>query len=409
MQKRTAFLIDDDEDSLHLLKAILSKEGYQVTTENNSELALVRIEEEKPDCVLLDIMMPKMDGLIICKLLRANPDLKYIRIIVVSAKPYEFDRKRAFEFGADGYFTKPVQPQLLLTGLERIFRDAIDLTFWGVRGTHPVPGADTLKYGGNTNCLSLDFPKGPSFIFDAGTGLKILSNKIMAQKQFPYEAKLFISHPHWDHINGLPFFAPLYIQGNEFEICGAYHNDVTTRELISGQMDGVYFPIKIKEFSARVYFKDLKEETLQFNNGIVVHTMLLNHPGHCLGYRVEYHNRTICYITDNELYPPHNPHHNTTYWNKLTQFVANCDALIIDSTYFDHEYELKKDWGHSAISQVAELAHRSLTKTLFLYHHDPDQTDADIDRKLEIVNKILQDYNSNTRCIAPKERELYSF
>ena len=134
--------------------------------------------------------------------------------------------------------------------------------------------------------------------------------------------------------------------------------------------------------------------------------MLLNHPGYCLGYRVEYKTKSICYVTDNELYPKSNQFYNKFYIKQLENFVAGTDALIIDCTYTDEEYKAKLGWGHSAITQVVDLAVRAKVKTLYLFHHDPDQKDADIDAKLKIARAILKKKKTSTRCEAPRERQI---
>ncbi len=403
-QKLKFFIVDDDRIFIKLLTRFLEAEEQSVSSNTSSISALPEIIEQKPDCIILDIMMPDMDGLELLKRLRSESSLDASKIIVVSGKSYEFDRKRAFTFGTDGYITKPVDPKKVVDQIQRIVEDLIELTFWGVHGTLPIPGDQTTKYGGNTSCVSIEFSKGNFFIFDAGSGIKVLSNHLMAENRPLIGAKIFISHPHLDHINALPFFVPLYIQGNEIEICGPAHGDITMRELISGQMGGVYFPINIKEFSAMVTFRDLMEEEFEID-GIKIKTMLLNHPGQCLGYRVEYKGRSICYVTDNELYSKSNQFYNEDYMNKLTAFVMNTDALITDCTYNDEEYNSKIGWGHSAIGQVVDLANRARVKTLYLFHHDPDHSDADIDVKLETAQAMLKKRKSATRCVAPKERQ----
>ena len=400
------FLVDDDRIFIKLMTKHLETAGHKVSHETSSINALTKIIKQKPDCVLLDIMMPEMDGLEALKRLRSEPALNATRIVIVSGKSYEFDRKRAFGFGADGYITKPIDPKKSIAQLEWIIKDWIQLTFCGVHGTLPVPSKLTTKYGGNTSCVTLEFSRDNLFIFDAGTGIKLLSDHILQEKRPLPKAKIFISHPHWDHINALPFFASLYKQGNEIEICGPSQGDVNMRAMISGQMDGVYFPIKIKEFSASLSFRDLKEEVIEVD-GIKIKTMLLNHPGHCLGYRVEYKDRSICYITDNELYPESSPHYNQFYVENLENFIKETDALIIDAAYQDDEYESKIDWGHSPISQVVDLAHRARVINLYLFHHDLDQTDADIDAKLKTAKTILTRHNSQIQVIAPKEKQTF--
>jgi phosphoribosyl 1,2-cyclic phosphodiesterase len=273
-----------------------------------------------------------------------------------------------------------------------------------VRGTLPVPGDGSLRYGGNTSCVTMEFPRGQFFIFDGGSGIKALSDWLMAQNRRRIQAQIFISHPHWDHINALPFFVPLYVQGNSFEFYGASHGDLSTENLISAQMDGVYFPITIHEFGANVTFHDLREEELEVAD-IPIKTMLLSHPGYCLGYRIDYHGRSICYVTDNELFPADNEFHDPSYLSKLINFIQGTDVLITDSTYMDDEYETKIGWGHSRISEVADLAHEAGVKNLYLFHHDPDQTDDDIDAKLAAAKKILAEKNSK-QFVMPQRQTL---
>ncbi len=394
------FLVDEDQATIDLMSGILKDAGHTVTPYQDSSSALSDIIEQKPDCVATNLMMPGMDGLSLCKEIRNNQELENTKVLVVSSKSYELDRKRAFEFGADGYFNKPLNPELFLDQINRILEDKVDVRFWGVRGTLPVPGEHSLRYGGNTSCITMEFPRGQFFIFDGGSGIKALSDWLMGQKRRRIQAHIFISHPHWDHINALPFFVPLYIQGNSFKFYGAPHGDLSMESLISAQMDGVYFPITIHEFGASVSFSDLREEEIEVD-GVTVKTMLLSHPGYCLGYRIDYHGRSMCYITDNELFPTDNEFHDPSYLQKLINFVKDADLLITDSTYTDEEYETKIGWGHSRISEVIDMAHQANVKNLYLFHHDPDQTDEDIDAKLEAAKSLLNEKNSTTVCHAP--------
>jgi len=403
-EKRTYFIVDDDRVFIKFLTKYLASDLLTIASSTNSSSALQEIKRLKPDCLILDIMMPDIDGLELCMQVRADPDLNKTKIVVVSGKAYEIDRKRAFDMGADGYIVKPVAPDKIAGQIQRIVEDRVEMTFWGVRGTLPVPGQETIRYGGNTSCISLEFPKGGLFIFDAGTGIKSLSDHLETQNRSQIEAKIFISHPHWDHINALPFFTPLYKQGNEFEIMGPAHGDISIRELISGQMDGVYFPIEIKEFGATVSFQNLKEGVVSID-GIKVQTVLLNHPGHCLGYRINYKDRSICYITDNELFPKSSRFYNGAYIKKLTTFIRNTDALITDCTYDEEEYAQKARWGHSSITEVIHLAHRAKVGTLYMFHHDPGQTDAAIDKKHDQAQELLSALKSSTVCITPMEKQ----
>jgi ribonuclease BN (tRNA processing enzyme) len=217
-----------------------------------------------------------------------------------------------------------------------------------------------------------------------------------------FSARIFISHTHWDHINTIPFFAPLYIRGNQIEVFGPYQGDLTIERAISAQMENVYFPVTIREFASRLTFRDLREETLEFGP-VRIETMLLSHPGYCLGYKFTARNRTLCYITDNELYLPSDKRHNSRYVEQLTAFVRGADVLITDTTYRDAEYASKVDWGHSCVSEVAKLAARADVKRLHLFHHDIDQTDELIDLKLRDAREALARLGAKLECDAPAE------
>ena len=387
---------------------LLASAGHVVHHAGTGAEALERAIAEQPDCVLIDLMLPDMDGLKLCHSIKNHPACEGIRVVFVSSKPYALDRKRALEMGADGYLQRPMTPEQFRSELTKALDDKVELTFWGVRGTLPVCGPDALRYGGNTSCVSLEFARAQSLIFDAGSGIKQLSDSLATKNLSNFHSRIFISHPHWDHINALPFFAPLYQQGNEIEILGASHGDISMRELIAGQMDGIYFPVNLNQFAARVYFRNLCEETVEFD-GIKVSTMLLNHPGYCLGYRVDYRDRSFCYITDNELFPKDSQHLDPVYRNKLIQFIKGADTLIMDTTYSDEEYPAHTGWGHSCVREVVDVAHEAQAKQLCLFHHDPAQTDADIDHKLGQAQARLRELESSTEVIAPSESTTLTF
>ena len=400
-------IVDDDSETAELRSVVLGAAGHSVETLGSSVQAMDQLERTRPDLLIVDIMMPELDGLELTKRVRENAKLIRLKIIVMSAKAYEFDRKRAIDMGADGFIPKLIKIELLNEQITKIVEDKMTLTYWGVRGTLPVPGHGSLRYGGNTPCVTLEFMSGRMLIFDAGSGIKALSNHLMKLGRPRLEAKILITHSHWDHINALPFFVPLFIPGNEFEIMGATQGDKSVRQIIAAQMDDVYFPITLKEFGARVFFRDLRQETFTIDNDIQIETLLLSHPGYCLGYRVTFKGRSVCYVTDNELYLDDHPSYNAKYVADLTKFVSNADVLITDTTYFDQEYKSKVDWGHSCVSKVVELADAAKVKSLHLFHHDPDQDDDAIDKKLALARDALSDRNSAIECIAPAEGGIF--
>lgn len=275
------------------------------------------------------------------------------------------------------------------------------VTFWGVRGTLPVTGYGSLRYGGNTSCISVEFADGGLFIFDAGSGIKSFSDALKRAGRQAIRARIFISHPHIDHIQALPFFQPLFVPGNEFDVLGPAQQEKGMRELIAGQMDGVYFPVTLHEFAAHVTYTNIEQGDYRID-GVNVRTLRLNHPGHCLGYRLDCGDAVFCYVTDNELYPPDSPDYDPVYRAHLADFVRGADYLVTDTTYMDDEYaDGKQHWGHSSVSEVVALADRAQVKTLCIFHHDPDQDDAAIDRKLAFAQKRLKELKSDTRVIAP--------
>jgi CheY-like chemotaxis protein/phosphoribosyl 1,2-cyclic phosphodiesterase len=396
------YIVDDDPEVLTILTRLLEEAGHRVEAAPSALTALKQIPLSRPDCVITDLMMPEMDGFELIRKLRERHELADVKIVVLSAKGYDFDRRRAKQLGADGYLTKPIQRDTLLEAIAGIVSNQMLVTYWGVHGTLPTPGEAYVRYGGNTPCVSVEIGDEPLVIFDCGSGIKRLSDAIMERGTQRLSARIFISHTHWDHINTIPFFAPLYIRGNQIEVFGPHQGDLTIASAISAQMESVYFPVTVREFGARIVYRDLREERLEFGP-LRIDTMLLSHPGTCLGYRLSARGRSLCYITDNELYPPGSPHHNSRYVEQLTAFVKETDLLITDTTYRDSEYPGKADWGHSAVSQVAELAARAKVKRLHLFHHDPDQTDEDIDAKLSETRQALERLGSGAVCDAPAE------
>ena len=270
-----------------------------------------------------------------------------------------------------------------------------------------MPGKRSVRYGGNTSCVSLSLPTGALFVLDAGTGIKGLGDELMRSAE-RVRVNIFISHPHWDHINGFPFFGPLYAPGNDLKIFGPSHGDLTIARLLTAQMEGAHSPITTREFAGQVAFSDLTEGTYEID-GVEVRTMLLSHPGTCLGYRMELGSRSFGYITDNELFLPSSPYYSEHYVERLTAFIEGCDVLVTDAAYTDEEYLAKVGWGHSCVSQVASLAHAARVKNLCLFHHDPDQDDEDIDMKQVSIEKRLRELGSSTQCTAPAEGDLIRF
>lgn len=277
------------------------------------------------------------------------------------------------------------------------------ITFWGVRGSIPTPGPDTVRYGGNTSCIGLDGDDGTILIFDSGTGIRLIGTKLAPLS--PKEIHLFLTHTHWDHIHGFPFFVPAFIPNNVINIYGPPHFDKGLKEIMSQQMVYSYFPVNADELQAKIQYRDLKEETLIIGD-ITITSKLMNHPVTCFAYRVTENGKSIVYTGDNEPYYNFLVNSNGIDDNERTEidmivkeqndrnvaFIKDADILIADTQYTDVEYPSKIGWGHSAISQTLLLGMRAEVKHLIFFHHDPTHTDDIMD---SIYDLALREYSGS--------------
>ncbi len=296
----------------------------------------------------------------------------------------------------------------------------IKVKFWGVRGSIPTPGPSTIRYGGNTPCIEVQFQDGPLFILDAGTGIRELGKQLLKRNQ-PVNAYIFLSHYHWDHIQGLPFFRPAYQAGNRFTIIGSDDTNVNLNEIISFQMNPTYFPVAIEDMMADIQFRSIGEETFEIE-GVRVQSMYLNHPGYALGFRFTYQGRHLVYISDNEPFRPfRNPEtpdvkqvqkkkleeiFDNFVENKdetLIRFCEHADLLIHDSQFLPEEYQEKITWGHSPFDYTVDLAVKSMVKQLILFHHDPLHDDRMIDRIQALSQQRLKESGYAIPCWAAQE------
>ena len=254
---------------------------------------------------------------------------------------------------------------------------SMQITFWGVRGSIPTPGKDTVEIGGNTSCVELRAGKA-LVILDGGTGLRQLGQKLL--KEMPFTAHIFFSHVHWDHIQGFPFFGPAFIGGNTIHLYGGNNVSRTLEETLAGQMDYPSFPVQLSQLGSTMSFKDLYEgQSLDIDAGdgktLKVTTARGNHPNGVWAYRLELEGKSVVYATDTEHYSVIDP--------KLCALSKDADVLIYDSQYTPEEYAgtagtggPKVGWGHSTIEEAAKLAKAANVKKLVLFHHDPMQSDA---------------------------------
>ena len=275
------------------------------------------------------------------------------------------------------------------------------IKFWGVRGSIPCPGPLTMKYGGNGACLQLTVEgRKEIIVIDAGSGVRELGNSLLKHElpKGPMDISLYLSHTHWDHIMGFPYFVPIYIPGTKLRVVGPVSfEDDPLEDVVGGQMKYRYFPINIGELSADIEYKRLREEPeIDLGDGLIMSTKILNHPITALGYRFEYKGKVFCTCYDHEPYrnlfitDPEHPEFDEAMAYEgeevakeqnlaIEDFFRGADLLVHDSQYTEEEYQSKVGWGHSTFEHAIASANRAGVKKLILFHHDPDRTDDQID------------------------------
>ncbi|MGE3541336.1 MAG: MBL fold metallo-hydrolase [Candidatus Tectimicrobiota bacterium] len=237
-----------------------------------------------------------------------------------------------------------------------------------------------MRYGGNTACVEVRLDDGSLVIFDAGTGIRSLGQALLAQPG-PVRAYLFLSHAHWDHIQGIPFFAPAYVPGTELTILGPEHDSLTLEKVVTGQMRSPYFPIPMHAMAAKINFVKLADGSrIELPGGITVEACLVNHPGYTLGYRLSAEGKVLVYTTDNEPFGDLPASRHLAKPSRHILLAHEADLLIQDAQYTPAEYAPHRvGWGHSTYLDALHIAQQAQAKRLVLYHHDPSHTDADVD------------------------------
>ncbi len=255
--------------------------------------------------------------------------------------------------------------------------------FWGTRGSIPKPGPTTLRYGGNTSCVEVSTADGTRVLLDCGTGAYALG-RALAEEPTPMHGHILIGHTHWDHIQGFPFFAPLFVPGNVWDIYAPGGHGRQLEGSLAGQMAYEYFPITLEGLNAEVRLHDLKEGVFELGS-ICVTTQYLNHPALTLGYRLEADGATLVYATDYEphaLHPLGAPPGTTPVHHedrRHIRFLEGADLVIHDAQYTLEEFPAKAGWGHTPIERAVDYALLAHAKQLALFHHDPERPDEAVD------------------------------
>ena len=296
----------------------------------------------------------------------------------------------------------------------------MQVRFWGTRGSIAKPGPGTVRYGGNTSCVQVTSPGGTMLIIDCGTGAHDLGQHILKQKLTGNEGSILISHTHWDHIQGIPFFAPLFVPGNKWTFYAPRGFGDTLRETLAGQMEFTYFPVTLDAFGAQVDYRDLVEQTFDIGD-VRITTRFLNHPALTLAYKLECEGATLVYSCDHE---PHSHElaggegHIHGQDREHAEFFRDADLVIHDAQYTPAEYAGKVGWGHSTPHYAVQMCREAGVRKLALTHHDPMRSDEAVDEilaelhaaapaqdTLEIIGAAEQmviDLSGNGRPVRPK-------
>ena len=404
---------------------VLQDAGYAVETVSDGEECLNRARATLPDLVVLDIMMPKMHGIEVLKALRGGHDTARLGVIVCTAKDFKTEHEETGRLGVFGFLIKPVDPAGLVEKVDAFFAQRADtrgvpefpspavavdpagelylpmldasrarFTLWGTRGSTPTPGARFLRHGGNTSCMSV-VSGDEQFIFDAGSGIRDLGLDVLASRR--RNLHLFITHTHWDHIQGFPFFAPAYAPDFQITIYGAEGFGKDLESVFRGQLDSENFPVQMEDMHSDLGFRHLAKNLLPVGSALISWEFA-EHPGATVGYKIEIGGRKIAWVPDNEFLqgytgPPGEltrDHPLVVPYGKMIDFLSDADIVVHEAQYTCEEYPRKIRWGHSSISNACALMKLAGVRRWIVTHHDPMHDDTFLESKLQLTRQVFE-------------------
>lgn len=284
--------------------------------------------------------------------------------------------------------------------------------FWGTRGSIAKAGPSTVRYGGNTSCVEVRSAGGTLIVLDCGTGAHGLGHLLSNQGPIQQHGHILVSHTHWDHIQGFPFFAPFADADNEWHVHGPRGIGSSVREALAGQMQSIYFPVSLEQLAATLHYNDLVEGSFELGD-VKVTAQFLNHPALTLGYRIEADGATLVYATDHE---PHacdlavaRPDHSVCHRedDAHARFLAGADLLIHDAQYTAEEYPARVGWGHSTVEYAVDTAAAVGVRAIALYHHDPMRDDGSVDALVRSARRRVGAIRSGIEVFAAAEGHAY--
>ena len=427
-------LVVDNDVLLRDLAAVFLYEEYEVMEAVDGQDAWEKAQAWHPDLVVTDLMMPRMHGYELCTLLKGPDGIKGVRIIVLSSKTFATDKEQAFKAGCDAYLVKPYTRDILLKKVRELLsgsdsretpaagpapfaeecgpepsstpalagREKLPVTvrFWGTRGSCPVSGQNPVRYGGNTPCTEVRIGD-LLLIIDCGTGLRELG--VSMAKEFydrPITGHIFVGHTHWDHIQGFPFFIPLYNPKNNFSVYSVHGGHGSLRSIFNETMAADYFPVPLCNMAAKLRFIEMSGSVdLGLAKVSFIH---LNHPGICIGFRIDAQGRSITYISDHENFVKLNGDNVTSRRQDMdiVNFAKDSDILIMEAQYSNEEYLSRKGWGHGTFDDAVRCAVEAGAKRLAITHHDPEHSDDIMDTHIKYSRALA---GSKLDCFAARD------
>ena len=426
---KSLVLIDNDALSRALLAQCLTGRGWRVLEAEDGEAGLELVEKHHPEAVICDLRTPKRNGFKVCRRIREQAPLQSTRVVLTGVSRFANDRETAFATGADDYLAKPIVPADLLASLARCegerppekkskpaYTGPTRIRFWGVRGSIPTPGIQTAIFGGNTSCVEVRVGD-QVIILDAGSGIRALGQSLMREfRDKPLSITMLVTHTHWDHIQGFPFFMPAYDPRVNVRIVGYEGAVHGLRGALFEQMQSAFFPVGLNQMASHVTFDELTEMEFELD-GIKVRTIFANHPGICLGYRLSTPSGDLVYMPDHEAYERHEIERQKLAGEvsqpsldyaraqdaKVIDFIREADVVIGDTQYDTTEYPSRLGWGHTCVDDAVDIALRAGVKHLFLFHHDPDHYDNKMTELTAAAEELVAEAGSSMAVSTARE------